>query len=149
MIRLSQQDSRWATVTLGQSKLPISKYGCTTTCISMLSDYFKCYKNPAEIAQHHVKYTLDGLILWNTLKLEKMEWHTRIRERDDKAIKRSLNDPDEAVILQVNNGAHWVTAVSESLFGKDFWVIDPWDGKKKLACRAYKNIVGSSHFRRK
>ena len=149
MIKLSQLDPRWSSVTLGQSKCTIAKYGCTTTSISMLSDYFNCYKNPAQIAQHQVKYTLDGLILWSTLKLDKMEWHTRIRERDDRAIKRSLNDPDDAVILNVNNGAHWVVAISESLFGTDYWVIDPWDGQKKLACKAYRNIVGSSHFKRK
>lgn len=146
MILLSQQDPRWSAVTLGNSRFTIGRYGCTTTCISMLSDYFKCFEQPDAIAKTFAKYTLDGLIIWDSLTLSKMAFETRIKARDDQSIMRSLKDPHKAVILNVNNGAHWVTTLSKTLLGNDYWVADPWLGKKVKACATYKNIVGSAHF---
>lgn len=149
MIKLSQQDPKWSKVTLGKTRFTIGRYGCTTTCISMLSDYFQCYQAPDAIAKQYVKYTMDGLIMWETLKLAHMAMELRIRSRDDQAIQQSLKDPSKAVILNVNNGAHWVVALSKDILSKDYWVLDPWDGKKKLACKTYRNITGSAHFKLK
>ncbi len=149
MILLSQQDPRWAGVTLGNSRFTIGRYGCTTTAISMLSDYFKCFQSPDAIAKTYAKYTLDGLIIWDSISLSRMAFETRIRARDDKSIQQSLKDPNRAVILNVNNGNHWVAAVSKVLLGNDYWVFDPWLGKKVKACATYKNIVGSTSFKTK
>lgn len=146
MIILSQQDPRWKDVTLGNSRFSIGRYGCTTTAISMLSDYFQCFQSPDKIAKVYAKYTLDGLIIWESLNLSRMAMEARIRVRDDQSIMRSIKDPLKAVILNVNNGAHWVTALSKTLLGNDYWVADPWLGKKVKACATYKNISGSAHF---
>lgn len=143
---LSQQDPKWASVTLGKSRFTIGRYGCTTTCISMLSDYFQCYQSPDAIAKTYATYTLDGLIQWESLRLTHMAFDLRLRQRDDKSIGASLKDPNKAVILNVNNGAHWVVALSKAPFSNDYYILDPWDGKKKLACKTYRNIVGSAHF---
>ena len=146
MIHLSQQDPRWANITLGNSRFTVAKYGCVTTSISMLSDYFKCFQDPGEIAQKYVKYTLDGLIRWETLSLVHMNFQMRLPTRDDQAILQSIKDPRQAVILNVNNGSHWVVAIKKALFSNDYWCVDSWDGKVKLAAKTYRNIVKSVHF---
>ncbi len=145
---LSQQDPLWANKFLGQSKFTIGRYGCTTTCISMISDYFGCYQDPGMIAQMFVKYTMDGYILWDTLMLSRVAFESRLKNRDDVAIQAALRDPNRAVILNVNNGAHWVVALSKVTLANDYWILDAWDGKKKKAS-AYSNIVGSATFKLK
>lgn len=147
MIHLSQQDPRWAGIALGKSRFLIGRYGCTTTCLSMLSDFFKCFQDPGKIAQGYVQYNLDGEILWNTLNLTHMAFETRLRARDDQAILGALKDKNRAVILNVNNGAHWVVAIGKVPFMNDYFIVDSWDGKVKTACGTYKNIVGSASFK--
>lgn len=149
MIHLSQQDPRWAKVTLGDSPFIISRYGCTTTAISMLSDYFKGFQPPDALAKTFAKYTMAGLIIWQGLTLPTTQFEVRINARDDQSIMRSLKDPNGACILNVNNGAHWVVAIGKVPFFNDYWIVDPWDAKVKRACATYKNIVGSAHFKHK
>ncbi len=146
MIYLSQADPRWASVTLGTSRFTIGRYGCTTTSISMLSDYFKCFQNPADISKNFCKYDMDGRILWNTLSLAHMAFETRGYGRNDDFIKAALKDPNRAIILNVNGGAHWVVALRRTLFGNDFVCADPWTGKTCTAVGTYKNIVGYASF---
>ena len=43
MIKLSQRDPQWGDLKLGESNLTINRWGCTTTALSMLSDYFQSY----------------------------------------------------------------------------------------------------------
>lgn len=149
MIYLSQRDRRWAAQKMGASPLTVGRMGCTTTCVSMLSDYFKCYLSPKQIASVVKNYTKDGLILWWNLAFDKMQFVQRIRGFNKKAIDASLLHPDTAVILEVNYGAHWVVALRKSPDGKDYLVLDPWDGKKRWAKKAFANISGSAHFKRK
>lgn len=149
MIHESQTDVRWKDVTLGKSRFTIGKVGCVTTCISMLSDYFQCFQTPDQIAQKYVQYNMDGMILWSTLTLAHMAFEARVRSRDDQAIIAALKDPNRAVILNVNNNAHWVVAIGKVPFFNDFFVVDSWDGKVKRACATYKNITGFTTFIRK
>lgn len=146
MVKLSQQDARWAQVKLGQSNLTVGRYGCTTTCLSMLSEYFGAFKTPAQLAGS-LKYTPDGLIIWQSLpsvlpfKIEK-----RITFFSPMDIEISLKDPNKGVILNVNNGAHWVLATYKIPFtNKLYMTNDPWTGTSR-ASFAYKNIVGSAHM---
>lgn len=146
MIYLSQRDPRWQNITLGNSRYTIGRYGCTTTCISMLSDYFQCFQPPDAIAKSYCQYTLDGYILWNTLTLPRMGFKVRLYGQDDVAIQQALKDPRQAVILNVSNGGHWVVAIRKTLFGNDYVCVDPWTGKICLAKRDYRNIVGAAIF---
>jgi ABC-type bacteriocin/lantibiotic exporter with double-glycine peptidase domain len=149
MIYLSQRDPRWSHVKLGDSQLTVGRYGCTTTCISMISDYFRCYVRPDIIAADASRYTKDGLVLWQNMKFANFKFEKRLYTRDDTEIITSLKDPKKAVILQVDNQQHWVVALSKTWFGKDYNVLDPWFGDKRTACGTYKNITGSAHFVRK
>ena len=149
MIILSQRNPNWAANKLGSSLLTIGRYGCTSTCISMLSDYFNCFKTPAEIAINKDWYTQDGLIIWNKLNFTKMAFVERIYRRDDRTIQAALKDPNRAVILQVNNGQHWVVALRKTLFGNSYIVADPWDGTKCDVLKKYHDITGMAFFSRK
>lgn len=112
----------------------------------MASDYFGCYKSPADIAAVKKNYTKDGLILWQNLKFAHMKFAGRYYGESSTIIDEALKSPNKAVILQVDNGAHWVIALRKTLFGNDYVILDPWDGKKKDAKKAYKNITGFSVF---
>lgn len=146
MIYLSQRDPKWAKVKLGSSSLEMWRWGCTTTCISMLSDYFKCYRTPDEIAKEKRNYTPDGLILWGKLNFSKMAFEWRQYGCNEARIDASLKDPKKAVILQVDGGRHWVVALRKAFWTNDYVILDPWDGKKTMAKGRYRNITGSAHF---
>lgn len=147
---LSQRDLQWSSSKLGASQITVGRYGCTTTCISMLSDYFGCYKSPLELAHNANNYTKDGLVLWQNFKFEKMKFDLREYGRNDAHILAALKDPNRAVILQVNDGAHWVVAYSTRVLRRgDYIIVDPWDGKKKSLLSAYKNITGAAYFSKK
>lgn len=112
----------------------------------MLSDYFNCFKSPLQIATDTQNYTIDGLIIWKNLSFPKMKFVYRDYGENDAMINDALKDPNKAVMLQVNNGQHWVVAIRKTLFGKDYVCVDPWDGKKCLAKKKYHNITGSARF---
>ena len=149
MLYLSQRDPRWAQVFLSPSRLTIGRYGCTTTSICMISDYFGCYKAPDQVIGHEIQYNGEGLILWTTINFPCFKFSERIYGQNDDKIRDALKDPNKAVILQVNHGAHWVVALSKTLFGNDYNILDPWTGKKSQAIKNYHNISGAAVFIRK
>ena len=147
MIYLSQRDPRWAADRLGASKLTVGRYGCTTTCISMLSDYFGSFRSPKDLAAVKSHYTKDGLVLWPNMKFDKMQFIRREHgEPSLGSMMNTLNNPKTAVILQVNNGQHWVVALRKSRTSNDYLVLDPWTGTKVWAKAAYHNITGAAFF---
>lgn len=147
MIYLSQRDPAWSTKKMGISTESLGRYGCTTTCISMLSSYFECYLTPLQLASNTNLYTKNGLIIWSRLKFDKMRFVKRERGRNDAGIRNALADPDDAVILEVDNHSHWVVAIRKS--GNDYVILDPWTGKKGKAIKDYRNITGAAYFSRK
>lgn len=115
----------------------------------MLSDYFGCLTFPDAIAKASGNYTQQGLIVWPNLKFEKMAFQRREYGRNDKEIRLALKDPNRAVILQVNDGQHWVVAIRSNFFGGGYTVLDPWTGKKCNVLKVYRNITGAAYFSRK
>lgn len=147
---LSQRDPAWAGHKLGASNLTLGRWGCTTTAISMLSDYFNCFRSPLEIASNANNYTKDGLIIWKNLNFDKMKFEWREYGRNDAKIKAALLNPNEAVILQVNDMAHWIVAYSSRwVKSGDYVIIDPWTGRKCTLLKNYHNITGAAYFSRK
>lgn len=151
MFHLSQRDSRWSSFKLGASTLTVGRYGCTTTCISMLTSYFGVWHEPATLASNKSNYTRDGLVLWEAMSknLKSMKFVERVYGRNDKKIQDSLKNPKTGVILQVDNGAHWILPIYKLPFVNDYICIDPWDGKYCRAISKYRNITGSAHFKAK
>ena len=91
MLYLSQRDPRWCEVKLGASKITVGRYGCTTTAVSMLSDYFGAWVRPDEIAHNAKNYTPDGLILWQNLSFPTMKFDKRTYGEHDEEIDAALD----------------------------------------------------------
>lgn len=146
---LSQRDPRWCQEKLGQTSLTIGRYGCTTVCLSMLSDYFGGFQVPIKIAHNVNFYTPEGFIKWLNLTFLSMKFERREYGENATNIQFALKDPDRAVILLVNDGQHWVVGMRKSLLGNDWIVADPWTGKKCAAKGVYHNVTGAAYFVRK
>lgn len=153
MIRLSQRDPRWAAKKLGASPLTIGQKGCTTTCVSMASDYFGHLMTPDQIAGHKDWYTKpghpqgSGLIIWGQLKMPGMKYLKSDYSRNDANIQAALADPNKIALLTVNHRAHWVLAI-KYLGGGKYLVADPWTGKDVEVISMYHQIDGAAYFGR-
>lgn len=148
MIYLSQRDPKWVNEKLGQSSLTVGRYGCTTTCISMLSDYFGCYKSPIVLAHNVANYTKEGLVIWQNLSFPKMKFVKRTFGENMAEIVSAMKDNDRAVMLNVSDGAHWVVGLSKKLLGNDYVMLDPWTGAKGSVKAVYRNVTGAAFFER-
>jgi hypothetical protein len=146
---LSQRSLPWSPYLLGKSKLTVYHYGCTTTCVAMLSDYFGCYKDPGMIAKNTSNYTKEGLIIWGNLQFDHMRFVEREYRENAGKIAFYARDKDKAVILQVDFGKHWVVVLRKALIGNDYLVLDPWTGTKVWAKAKYHNVTGAAYFSRK
>ncbi len=78
MMILNQYDPKWASVKMSPSSLTLGRFGCTTTAICMLSDYFKCFVLPPQAVNVNIKYTADGLIIWENIKFDRFKFEKRI-----------------------------------------------------------------------
>lgn len=114
----------------------------------MLSDYFKCFVSPKELAHNVHNYTKDGLVVWKALSFKNFKFILRDHLEHATAIQTYMKDVDKAVMLEVNYGQHWVVAIRKTLFGNDYVVADPWTGKKCLAKATYHNVTGAAYFER-
>ena len=145
----SQRDLRWAADKIGASNLTVGRWGCCLSSIAMVATYFGDDTNPSELAHNVANYTKDGLIIWQNLRLPTMKFLKRTYGRDDNQIREAIKNPDTAVILQVNSGAHWVVALRGTLIGNSYIVADPWDGTKCDVLKKYHNVSGAAFFARK
>jgi hypothetical protein len=141
MIKLSQRNPEWSSTILGPSKLTVGGYGCTTTCISMFSDYFSEYRNPGFLARN-LSYTKDGLILWQSIEkvFKSFKFLWRFYTLDKSLISEALKNPNKVVLLNVDKGYHWVAAIKSIPLTDKYWVYNPWTGKSEI----YSGIVGGA-----
>jgi ABC-type bacteriocin/lantibiotic exporter with double-glycine peptidase domain len=140
MVLLSQRDPRWSFKTIGQSTSTIGAYGCTITGLSMLSDWYGGYKDPAWMAKN-LSFLVDKVI-WSsvTAKLSfKFVW--RFYGYDEGRILPALAGKTTSCLLQVR-GNHWVVGIKK--VGSYYWIADPWDGKRKFINKSI--ISGGATF---
>jgi hypothetical protein len=141
---LSQRDPRWSKMLLGAGPLTVGADGCLITSLCMFSDYCGKPITPNQPASHAECFDPNDEYQWNLQDfpfiLEK-----RFNGRNDAEIRKSLADPKRGVILQVDNGRHFILALSRNWFGS-YWCADPWFGDKCDAVRQWKNITGSRHL---
>jgi len=154
---LSQRDPKWANIIMGNGSLTVGRYGCLTTCISMLTDYFGCKQTPAQIALNKSNYSGDSNISWIGLDFPTFSFRWRegnlFSDANNKVsldmvksymVKNGKGEPDRAVLLEVANRSHWVVALWP--VGDDILAIDPWDGKTCKVFEKYHNITGAALF---
>lgn len=147
MLLLSQKDSRWAAKLLGPSKCTVYQYGCTTTCISMFSDWYKEYKDPGVLARS-LTYTKDGLIIWQSIgkifKTFTFKW--RFYSHDKNLVVSALKSKNDTVLLNVDRNKHWVAALYHVPFA-GYWCSDPWTKTNRLY--KYNEVGGGALLTRK
>lgn len=154
MIILSQRDPRWGGKTIGKTNVLIKDQGCTITCISMISDYFKSFFNPNWFAKY-LNFTPQAKVYWLSINEKKeLNFEFEYRYYSDKhpqmfqKIEEAIKDPNKAVILEIRK-SHWVVALSKwPVLG--YRVADPWplpSGSKSYKTKSY--ISGCAVFKRK
>jgi hypothetical protein len=160
IIYYSQRDPRWANVKIGTTNLRLGDWGCLISDVCTLLSWAGITITPAQLARYPGLFNKNGELIWANLPAAtkgKIKLTRRLGGktaagrivwvRDDKAIKTSiLNSPNTVVIVQVNNGKHWVAGLGVTPDGKDYWIADPIDGKRKQLSKAYPNITGSAHL---
>lgn len=144
---LSQRDARWSTKLLGPSKCTVYQYGCTTTAISMFSDWYGEFKDPGVLARS-LTYTKDGLIIWQSIgkifKTITFKW--RFYSHDKKLITNALSSKNDTVLLNVDRGKHWVSALYHVPF-VGYRCTDPWTGFNRTY--KYSDVVGGALLTKK
>ena len=63
-IYLSQFDPRWSLLKIGRTSLPLGRWGCAVTCLSMALADFDIFMLPDEIASHADWFNAEGKIIW-------------------------------------------------------------------------------------
>lgn len=144
----SQHDPRWNFERIGNSPLTVGRYGCTLTCVAMLTTYFLPEKTPGQLARS-LQFTADGLLVWSSCQFENFIFERRVYGRDDLGIRLHLADPNLAVILQVARRTHWVVATSRFSGDGTYQVADPWTGNKATMRRYGDDISGAAFFKKK
>ncbi len=144
---LSQRDGKWSKVLLGPSTCTVYQFGCTTTCISMFSDWYKEYKDPGVLARS-LTYTKDGLLIWQSIgkvfKTFTFKW--RFYSHSKALIVGGLASKNDTVLLNVDRGKHWVAALYHiPFFG--YMCVDPWIGAKRRY--KYSEVEGGALLSRK
>lgn len=153
LISYSQRDPKWSQQKLGASSLTVGRYGCTTCCIADLSTYFGDNLDPLQTCKK-IQYTKPsgkesgGLVIWGSCTFGTFKFERRQYGRNERDIMAALKDPDRAVILEVNKGAHWVTATGYDGVNKIFKIADPWFGDRSTMKRYGDSITGAAYFRR-
>jgi len=142
---LSQLDSRWGSKRIGKTDVLIKDKGCTITCISMASDYFKCFQNPGWMAKY-LQFTPNNSplgsakIYWQSIgKVLCFRFKFRYYTYNEKSCIEALKNPRTVCLLEIKK-SHWVLALNKIPGG--YWVADPWGGRKKIMLAS--SISGST-----
>jgi len=129
---------------IGKTNSYVKDFGCTITCISMLSDWYGKYRNPAWMAKN-LRYVRDLLIWKSVTEKLNFEFVWRFYKYEENRILKALKGKKTACVLQIK-GRHWVVGVRKSIYPWSRWfkTVDPWTGRYKWY---HKNdITGGATF---
>jgi len=148
-IFLEQDDEEWAKVTIGETKYELEDFGCTITCISMLTYWYGQYLTPAELAKK-LTFNSEGAIIWSSINgVCPFKFVYRYYTRDLAKIKEILASEDDACIARVSlgKGYHWLAIIGyDSKNG--LIAADPLDGSQCFIEQKYGTINGFAQFTR-
>lgn len=145
IIHYSQNDPLWKKLKLGYSKLTVGAYGCTTSCICTLASWFGDKITPGQLSQQRFCYTNGGLIIWKQLEnvFSKIKFLYRYYSFKEEIVDEYLiKNPDTAVLLNVDRGYHWVSALAKTKTG--YKCSDPYPYPAKLRVYRKDEIDGFS-----
>lgn len=148
IVSFPQRDPEWAALKISPSNLSIGRFGCVVTAIASMSAGFGDNLTPPEVL-NHFEFTDEGLLIWRTGTLPSIKWEHREYFRNDPEIGAALADANRAVMLQVNEGAHWVLGLGFDTMRERLIIADPWFGDMTDMSRYKNSITGASYFQRK
>ena len=148
IVSFPQRDPQWAALKISPSNLTIGRFGCVVTAIASMSAGFGDNLTPPEVSDK-CEFTDGGLIIWAFCKFASFEWVHREYFRNDPEIGSALADANRAVLLQVNEGAHWVLGLGFDKMRERLIIADPWFGDMSDMSRYKNSITGAAYFRRK
>ena len=134
---LSQRNTLWSMCKIGQTFLKLGRYGCTCTCLSMLSDWAGQWVTPAVIASKNW-FNKNGEIIWQKIDIPHLKFAKRVLGYEKDLVDWAIKSPTSACMLEVD-GFHWVVPMKKVL--GTYWIADPWTGTKKLLWPTYKKIT--------
>ena len=139
MKRYHQLDNRWASNTIGKTKLTLGRWGCLICALCTLWSRFyrKGSLIPPEAAKEW-KFTKDGLLIWST-DFDGIKFIKRGYGKPDKSTMKAHTTKNDGMVIQVNNN-HWVFLYYYGFWGA--YIIDPLDGKIK---HLYKNYTPTGY----
>lgn len=147
-IFLEQDDPRWDNVTIGNTPYTVGDWGCLITSLSMLSYWYKDYKDPAWIAKN-LRYTSNGSLYWTSMngKLP-MNFVRRYYVRNITKIVSILKSKDNACVIEVPYGKwkHWLAVVGFE--ANAIVAADPIDGTRCYPESKYGKITGFAEVTR-
>ena len=139
---VNQEDPKWASVTIGHSSSSIKRYGCTISCLSMLSDWYGKFFDPKYMAKNLV-FNNNGEIIWNSITDNPhmpMKFVWRYYGYDEAHLLPALKGKDTSVLLRINlvikgkTFVHWVVGIRK--VGNLYYVADPLGGYRHFINRS-------------
>ncbi len=141
---LTQRDTRWANIKIGNSNATIGQEGCLITDISMACLYFGSPMNPDEIASHVAWFDVNGSIYMDLFQNPNLKFLKETTVINILEIQGAIHNPKQVVFLQVSNPTtkqtHWLWAWKRKLFN-DWYCADPWTGRV-VAASDYLHSIG-------
>jgi len=150
MIKFSQNNPKWKYVRMGKSNLTLGNYGCVTSSVATLGTWFGDKLTPEDYANNKSLYTSGGLILWKQIEniSKNIKFLYRYYSFNKQLIdKYLLDDPKTAVLLNVDRGYHWVSALDKASGG--YKCSDPYKFPAKDRVYKYSEISGFSVLQKK
>ncbi len=123
---IKQSDPKWANYRLGNSAVTMASDGCYVSSLCMALHSLRGYFCDPRDAVRYWLFTLRGYLMQST-KFKGMKIVRRFIGLDKAVLTEYLKAPDKAVVLQLNNGAHFVFADRVSEDGVVY--VDPLDGE--------------------
>lgn len=141
---LRQGDPKWSNIRIGHSATTLAESGCTITSLCMALEKLRGFiASPADAARYWT-FNNRGEILWPLCNFRGANFVWRGHSFNLETITKFANEPNKAVIIEVNNRRHWLYC--ESVRGKTLVVCDPIDGQHYLGLPAKYTVTGYALF---
>lgn len=147
--KFSQNDPRWKEDFIGGSNLKVKNYGCTGDVVCTQASWFGDTITPKELFRHKEIFTLGGLIIWKMLEtiFKKIKFKYRYYSFNETVFDEALDNPNTAIVANVNRGYHWVAVLKKVKGG--YLCSDPYPYPAKNRVYTFDDICGFTILQKK
>jgi hypothetical protein len=129
---------------LGKTKYSFAKFGCLTSAVIMAYNYlYGKNKTPDQVVPQ-LKYDSNGYLQWDSIRDLGLKKVVDIRKQatPHEAIKKGYASPYQMVILEINNGAHFVLLWGRNWPVWGYRIIDPFGGVDTFVGKRNYKVTG-------